>query len=97
MVTNPRATLRAGTFKPLNLPEPVNVEEDSAGFPVAVKIKPARGGLAVSTIENTWRIDDEWWRSEPVSRIYYAVLLAPGQRLVLFKDLRSNGWYQQAC
>jgi hypothetical protein len=94
MVANPRATLRSGAFKPLNTPDPVSVEENSAGLPVAVKTKRR---LAVSAIENTWRIDDEWWRSEPVSRIYYTVLLAPGQRLVLFKDLRSNGWYQQAC
>ncbi len=95
MVANPRETLRAGAFKPLNTPETVNVEENAAGLPIAIKIKRRQ---AISAIENTWRIDDEWWRSEPVSRIYYAVTLAPsGQQLTIFKDLESNGWYQQSC
>jgi len=94
VVANSRETLRSGTFKPLNIPEPISVEEDSKGSPVAVKIKRR---VAIIAVENTWRIDDEWWRSEPVSRIYYAVLLAPGQRLVLFKDLKNNEWYQQGC
>ncbi len=97
MVADPRAALRAGTFKPLNTPEPVKVEEDTNDRPVAIKSKSVRGGLAIAAIENTWRIDDEWWRREPVSRIYYAVMLARGQRLVLFKDLKSNAWYQQSC
>jgi hypothetical protein len=47
------------------------------------------------TIEDRWRIDDEWWRAEPVSRLYYNVLLVSGQRLVLYKDLITGDWYEQ--
>jgi hypothetical protein len=47
------------------------------------------------TIEDKWRIDDEWWRAAPLSRFYYNVLLASGQRLVLYKDLVTGEWYQQ--
>ncbi len=93
MVANPRETLRTGTFKPLNTPEPVNIEEDSTGSPVAVKIKRR---VAIIAIENRWRIDDEWWRREPVSRLYYTVLLTSGRRLVFYKDLTSNCWYRQS-
>jgi hypothetical protein len=42
-----------------------------------------------------WRIDDEWWRAEPVSRRYYNVLLTSGQRLVLYKDIITGNWYEQ--
>ena len=84
MVQNSGKTLCADTFKPVNLPEPVQVEEDRSGLPLAVRM-PRR--QAVTAIEDRWRIDDEWWRSEPVSRLYYAVLFASGQRLVLYKDL----------
>ncbi len=52
-------------------------------------------GTLVAAIDDRWRVDDEWWRSEPISRLYYAVRLASGQRLVLYKDLVSGGWYRQ--
>jgi hypothetical protein len=50
----------------------------------------------VAAIDDRWRIDDEWWRREPVSRLYYAVLLASGQRLVLYKNLTNDCWYRQS-
>ena len=92
MVENTGKTLRADTCKPVNMPEALKVEEDAAGIPIAVKIKRRQ---AVATIEDKWRIDDEWWRAEPVSRLYYNALLASGQRLVLYKDLISGNWYEQ--
>ena len=92
MVENTGKTLRADTGKPVNTPEALKIEEDASGIPLAVRLKRRQ---AVATIEDKWRIDDEWWRKEPVSRLYYNVLLASGQRLVLYKDLVTGGWYQQ--
>ena len=92
MVENTGKTLRADTYKPVNTPEALKIEEDASGLPVAVRLKRRQ---AVATIEDRWRIDDEWWRAEPVSRLYYNVLLASGQRLVLYKDLVTGNWYQQ--
>lgn len=92
MVENTGKTLRADTYKPVNKPETLKVEEDALGFPVAVRGKQRQ---AVTTIEDRWRIDDEWWRTGPISRLYYNVLLASGQRLVLYKDLNTGGWYRQ--
>ena len=93
MVQNSRKTLRTETYRPVNAPELVQVEEDSSGFPLAVR---ATRQQAVVAIQDIWRIDDEWWRREPVSRLYYAVLLASGQRLELYKDLTNNCWYRQS-
>jgi hypothetical protein len=93
MVENTGKTLHAGTGKPVNTPEYVTVEEDDAlGLPVAVKDKRRQ---PIITIDDRWRIDDEWWRTEPVSRLYYRVVLASGQRLVLYKDLLTRGWFRQ--
>ncbi len=64
-----------------------------SGLPLVVKIKRRQKIIA---IEDRWRIDDEWWRTEPVSRLYYAVILASGQRLVLSKNLIDNCWYRQS-
>ena len=92
MVENTGKTLRTDTYRPINTPEPVNVEEDTTGQPVALKKKHRQ---AIDSIDDRWRIDDEWWRPEPVARLYYAVRLASGQRLVLYHDLSHGGWYRQ--
>jgi len=93
MVADTRKTLHSDTTKPVNLPEPLSVEENSAGLPTAVRLKRRQ---AIIAIEDCWRIDDEWWRSEPVSRLYYAVILASGQRMVLSKNLIDKCWYRQS-
>jgi hypothetical protein len=92
MVPDSGKTLRVSAYKPVNLPEPLHVSESASGEPVMVKMPPRQ---AVIAIDDRWRIDDEWWRSEPVSRLYYAVLFASGQRLVIYKDLISGKWFKQ--
>ena len=70
----------------------MQVQEGSAGLPVAVKTQRRQ---VVVSIEDRWRIDDEWWRSGQISRLYYATLLASGQKMVVYKDLTDGGWYKQ--
>jgi len=93
MVKDSGKTLHVNTHRPVNIPEPVEVEEDSHARPLAVQTSRRQ---AVINIEDSWRIDDEWWRREPVSRLYYQVQLASGQLLVLYKDLASDCWYRQS-
>ena len=92
MVEDTGKTLRTDTYRPVNIPESVHVEEGSPGMPVAIRAKRRQ---AIATVEDRWRIDDEWWRDEAVLRLYYAVRLVSGQRLVLYKDLGSGNWYRQ--
>jgi hypothetical protein len=93
MVQDTGKTLRADTYRPVNIPEPVDVEEASSfSLPLAVRV-PRR--QAVVNIEDRWRIDDEWWRQEPISRLYFEVTLASGQKQVIYKDLIKNCWYRQ--
>jgi hypothetical protein len=92
VVADTGKTLRADAYRPVNTPEPLRVEVDAAGLPAAVRLKRRQ---AVISIEDKWRIDDEWWRAGAISRLYYNVLLASGQRLVLYKDLISGEWYSQ--
>jgi hypothetical protein len=93
MVEDTGKTVRAGPLKPVNQPEPEKVEEDAAGRPVTLRTKRRQ---LIQTVDDRWRIDDEWWRREPVSRMYYAVRLTSGQKLVLYKDLIGGGWYRQS-
>ena len=93
MVEDSGKTPGVSTYKSVNMPEPVSVIEDSSCFPVALM---TRRKQSVMAIEDRWRIDDEWWRLKPVSRIYYTVLLVSGHRLALYKDLITGNWYRQS-
>ncbi len=84
--------LGTGVTKALNQPEPVFIEENSSGLPTAVRLKQRH---SILSIEDCWRIDDEWWRNEPVSRLYYAVILDSGRRIILYKNLIDKKWYRQ--
>ena len=92
MVEDTGKALQDDTCKPVNAPHTIEVEEDAGGLPKAVKM-PRR--QAVAAIEDRWRLDDEWWRREHVSRMYYSVRLASGHRIVLYKDLTDSRWYRQ--
>ncbi len=94
MVAPARAPLRTDRLRAVNEPQPVTVQVDDTGTPVAVG---RLGGSAVGTIESvneTWRIDDEWWR-QTISRVYFEVMLEGGKRVVLFQDLISGNWFMQ--
>ena len=93
MVKNPGETLRASIYKPLNTPESIQVEEDTEDLPLAVREKRRQ---LIETIDDCWRLDDEWWRPEPVSRLYYSIRLASGHKLVIYKDLIDGTWYRQS-
>jgi len=94
MVEDTRKTLHTDTYRTLNQPEPVEVKETLSSLPLVIKTERPQ---TVASIDERWRIDDEWWRREPISRLYYSIRLDSGYRLVLFKDLFNNHWYQQSC
>jgi hypothetical protein len=75
------------------MPELVRVEEDGDGQP---KVLRERRWQRVETIDDCWRLDDEWWRPNPASRLYYAIRLAYGQAMVIYKDLIDGSWYRQS-
>lgn len=94
MVADTGAPGGAGRLRPLNRPQPVKVETDEGGLPVAVHIPDRR--RAVESVLETWRIDDEWWRERPVSRVYRRVLLEDGRVVTVYRDLVSKRWFRQA-
>ena len=80
--------------RPLNRPRPLRVEAGEDGRPVAVHLSIGR--CAVETVLEVWRIDEEWWRERPVSRLYYSLLLADGRTLTVYRDEANGRWAQQA-
>ena len=79
----------AGRLRPLNEPRPVAVRANAAGTPLAVR------GEAVAVVEETWRIDEGWWRERAVSRRYWRLTLAGGRAVTVYQDLLTGDWYEQ--
>ena len=92
MVAHTGETAGAGAIRALNEPRPINVRAGERGMPLEVQVDSWRRVLSV---EERWRLDDEWWREQPVSRMYWRVLLDDGQDLTIWQDLTMRVWYRQ--
>ncbi len=91
MVENPRTEARTDPLRSVN--EPVPIEMD-AGDPVRLLIKER--WFVIHQWRDRWRIDDEWWRGEEISRMYFRVLLEDGREITIFRDLVDKRWYLQS-
>ena len=79
-------------FSPLHSPLSVDVWESKSRLPLAVQSK--KGWQEICGIDDYWEFD-LWWLPKPVTRSYFSVTGADGQRLVLFRDEREGCWYRQ--
>jgi hypothetical protein len=69
------------------------VETGDDGAPVSLKLRGRR--VTVESVADRWRIDDEWWRGRPVSRMYYECLVDGGLQVTVFRNLVTGEWYRQ--
>ncbi len=93
MVTNTGEADGLRSLRFLNQPKPVQVEANPQGLPVRVLLR--RRWQPVERVRDFWRIDDEWWREQPIHRVYYEIILDGGAIATLFHDLSSDEWYEQ--
>ena len=94
MVPDSGTPARADQLRPLNAPRPVQVlTRDGVPAVLVLAGSPPRRER-VARIQDTWRIDDEWWR-HPISRCYFQVVLAGGALRTLYHDLIDDAWYEQ--
>lgn len=90
----PAKTAHGQRLKSLHRPRRINVETSDDGQPAAVHV--GRHKIAVDSIIETWRIDDEWWRDKPVSRAYCRVALEDGRVVDVYRDSTTGNWWRQA-
>ena len=93
MVKDTRTSASPGDIRALNQPSPLEVKAGGDGHPCALKLR--RRWVTVEVVVDQWRIDDEWWRERPVSRMYYECLVDQGLKVTIFHDLGAGLWYQQ--
>jgi hypothetical protein len=94
MVAAAGAETRPDPVRPLNLPRPIRVSVDGqSGLPCALYERNRR--RAIARIQDTWHVDDEWWR-EPISRLYIQVVLRDGTLRTLCHDRVNDRWFEQS-
>jgi len=93
MVTHTGTADRPARIRSLNSPRPLLVESDENSKPIAIHLSGRR--LAMESLLETWRIDDEWWREQPVSRVYWRILLNDGRTADIYRDVASGKWFRQ--
>ena len=93
MVAFSRAEASPDRVRPLNLPRPIQVAVDTqSGLPLTLHEHNRRH--EVECIQDSWYVDDEWWR-DPISRCYVQVLLRDGAIRTLFHDRIADRWFEQ--
>lgn len=93
MVAHPRAAGGADRARQLNRPRPLRVEAGEDACPAILWLSGRR--CAVEAVLETWRIDDEWWRQLPISRLYYRLLLEDGRTVTVYRDETGGRWWKQ--
>jgi hypothetical protein len=96
-VTSPDApakTAHGQRLKSLHRPRRINVEPSEDNQPAAIQFGSRK--IAIESIIETWRIDEEWWRDKPVSRVYWRVALEDGRVIDVYRDLTTGSWWRQA-
>lgn len=95
MVGHTRTTADTRRIRRLNTPQAVEVEAAAGGAPGRLRLHGV--WQDVSHVMRSWRIDQHWWRSEPVRRDYYRIALEDGTPLTIYRDVVSEdgGWFRQ--
>lgn len=93
-ITSPHSGPGRPTLRPLGAPTSIRVRTDRTGTPLEIRLTGRGRGGRVTSLQETWRIDDEWWRT-PISRLYHRIVLENGRVMTIYRDLVEGGWYTQ--
>ncbi len=50
--------------------------------------------IAVESIEERWEDVVDWWKDNPVVKMYHQVSLGDGRQLTLFRNVVTGGRYR---
>jgi hypothetical protein len=90
----PRARTPSGAhrLRRLNVPAPIEVRGEG-GVPGRVRLGGRWRGVA--HVDEVWRIDDGWWRPDPVARTYFRLALEDGRVVTVYRDDAEGTWWAQ--
>ena len=62
---------------------------DDEGLPTHV------GGREVTSIRESWLVEEGWWSSRPLHRHYFELVTVSGSNLTVFRSLPEGAWFVQ--
>ena len=74
-------------------PMPIAVEEDDNQQPLVLNLIGDK--LAVISVDDRWEDEEDWWKDDPVVRMYYRVSTEDGRKVTIFRNVVHGGWYWQ--
>lgn len=85
--------MASGSRPQVYWPKPVSVVADGGGVPHTI------GGVAVEAVREEWLVEDRWWTPKALQRRYFAVVLAGGRDIVVFREPaeppEAGRWFAQ--
>ena len=93
MVRHTGTTPDTRRIRRLKTPLVLVVKASQDGVPLCLKLRGV--WQDVTLLRRPWRIDQQWWRAEPVRRDYFRVAPEDGPPLTLYHDALSGEWYRQ--
>jgi len=93
MVSHPGRTPDPRRIRRLKPPHAIEVEADGDGTPLRLRL--TIGWQEVELVRRPWRIDQHWWRSDPIGRVYYRLTPPDGPVMTIYHDLTGDAWFRQ--
>lgn len=85
-----RSGSTTGRLRQLNQPQPAEVRVTEGGMPAEVLFKGSWRRCART--EEVWRVEDGWWRPNPVKRTYFRLTLEEDLQLTVYLDHLAAAW-----
>jgi len=86
-----KAKVRAAQPRP-STPMAATVQEDQDFRPLAASLEGKV--LEVVSIDERMEDEAEWWEPEPLFKMNYQITLEGGQRMTIFRNIKTGGWYE---
>ena len=67
-------------------------QEDEECRPLSISLEG--NVLEVVSIDDRVEEEAEWWEPEPLFKMHYQVTLEDGQRVTIFRNMKTGAWYE---
>lgn len=74
---------------------PVPIEIADGGPHSSFWLHLAGGWRKARSMDNLWKITDEWWDGRPVIKMYFRVTTEDRSQIIIFQDLLEGTWYRE--
>ncbi len=80
-------------LRPINQPVPIRIKTSKPNIPsLPAQVFVKNRYLAVVHISEIWHVMDEWWKPEPIDRVYFHLVLERDLSISIFFERNTGQW-----